>query len=86
MTKQEHAIELIGQLNERNLDQAIGILTDLVNGKHLHVESEPFTPSLTNYEFMKRVNELRESLSKHSFEDIDTAMATALDEKYGKMN
>ena len=76
MTKQEQAIELIYHLNNRNLEQAIGILTDLVNGKQPHLETEPFTPSLSTDEFMKRVNELRASLSKHSFEDIDTAMVT----------
>ena len=86
MTKLEHAIKLIGRLNERNLDQAIGILTDLANGRQPHIETEPFTPSLSTDEFMKRVNELRDSLSKQSFEDIDTAMATALTEKFGTIN
>ena len=49
------------------------------------VETEVLTPSLTTDEFMKRVYELREKLSKYSYGDIDTEMATALIEKYGNI-
>ena len=49
------------------------------------VETEGLTSSLTTDEFMKRVYDLREKLSKYSYGDIDTEMAAALVEKYGNI-
>ena len=83
MTKQLEAINLIKQLSEENLDLIIGAMNDLLNGRTPHFK-KPFVPSMSPEEIKKAVNELREKLSKYSFEDEDTARDAVLSKKYAQ--
>ena len=81
MTRQQQAIKLINQLDERNLEQVIEIMTDLLKGIQPHIEQEPDS-TMSPEELRRRFDELREKLSKYPVEDIDTARAAVLSTKY----
>ena len=81
MTRQQHAIKLLNQLNDRNLEQVIEIMTDLLKGKQSPIEQEPDS-TMSSKELQRRFAELRDKLSKYPVEDIETAREAVLSTKF----
>ena len=82
MTTRQQAQELLAQIPENQLAQAIKFMTDLLNKK----ESKTYStlPYVNPQEILKELDALREELSKYPIEDLDTAREAALAEKYGQ--
>jgi len=84
MTKlQAQACQLIKQLPEDKLTQAVELLNGLLDRQSFSKGSNGSMPSRKNDELFQKWMALREETLKYSFEDVETARKNAIAEKYG---
>ena len=82
MTSRQQAQELLAQIPEHQLAQAIKFMTDLLNKKSTNDSLPKADPQELHREFEALIAEL----SKSPVLDIDATRASAMAEKYGKYN